>query len=74
MARHRVHYEIYLSEPNESDTQGDSILACGVEYAERTATLSALVTCKNCLRNIAKEAKKQEERQLARTQHPDDPF
>lgn len=57
MSRHKTHYEIYLSEPNESDTQGDSILACGAEYAEKTSTLSALVTCKNCIRNMEKDSK-----------------
>lgn len=49
MARHKTHYEIIESEPNESDTEGSSFLACGRDSAVKFSTDLARVDCKECL-------------------------
>lgn len=74
MPRHKTHFEVVISPPNESDNEGDSVIACALEYVEKCTTFSDLVTCKNCLRNIAKRAARLEAERSARRESQYVPF
>lgn len=54
MSRQKVHYEIITQHPNECDTMGDSVLACGMESCDLLSQDAAKVTCANCLRAMKK--------------------
>ncbi len=55
MSKLKVHYEIIETPPSESDPGGYSYSACGREYFERGAGCSNMVTCKMCLKRLAKK-------------------
>lgn len=55
MTQPRVHYEVVVCEPSESDPDGYSELACGGEYADPEYTTNKkAVTCKSCLKAMEK--------------------
>lgn len=50
----KVHYEIVFSEPDESDPEGWSEVACRMYTVENLTKYEDQVTCKNCLKIIQK--------------------
>lgn len=50
----KIHYEIVFSEPDESDPEGWSEVACRMYGVENLTKYEDQVTCKNCLKVIQK--------------------
>jgi len=45
-----IHALGYDPAPNESDTEGDSYLACGLDVADHISKRLSEVTCKKCVK------------------------
>ena len=54
----KIHYEIVFSEPDESDPEGWSAIACKLLVVEKMTKYTNQVTCKNCLKVIQKRGEK----------------
>jgi len=50
----KIHYEIVFSEPDESDPEGWSEVACRMHGVDKLTKYEDQVTCKNCLKVIQK--------------------
>ena len=53
--KNKIHYEMVTQEPNESDPDGWSEIACGRDCVEYASENIKAVTCKQCLNVIEKK-------------------
>lgn len=57
MASNKIHFEVVTQEPNESDTGGESYIACGLDGVGDESRLTVRpknVTCLRCIKALAK--------------------